>query len=230
MANVAVHESHLKYGGVTYYRGHAEEVELGSIGQKRTPITKQNYLEVKDRLPVANLRGVKSTVVEIDSTTLTQQDIGAKVSAIIPVSGVPVPTKLAADAAFKQLKASELKLVKLSIETGNIVRAINDSPAKRKLLIEWGNDARVAHQVFLVMSAATARAFDNNVDVDLSVGVDGVFSATVGGGSSSSGKTTVRYAKDSTFAYLLCSIDWDAKQKKNINKATDADDDQWGLA
>jgi hypothetical protein len=230
MANVAVHESHLKYGGVCYYRGHAEEVELGSIGEKRTPITKQNYLEVKDRLPVANLKGVKSTIVEIDTSSLSQQDFGTRISAIIPVSGVPVPVKLGVDAAFSQLKSSELKLVKFSLETGDIVRAINDSPAKRQLLIDWGNDARVAHKLFLVMAAKTAQAFDKNVGVDLSVGVDGVFSASVGGGSSSTGKTTVKYAKDSTFAYLLCSIDWDAKQKKNINKAIDADDDQWGMS
>jgi len=230
MANVAVHEAHLKYGGVCYYRGHAEEIELGSIGEKRTPILKQNYLEPKDRLPVVNLKGVKSTIVEIDSSTLSQSELGAKVSAIVPVSGVPVPVKLGADAAFKQMKTNQLKLVKFSIETGDIVRAINDSPAKRTLLIDWGNDARVAHQVFLVMDATTARAFDNNVSVELSVGVDGVFSATVGGGSSSSGKTTVKYAKDSTFAYLLCKIDWDANQKKNINKAVDCDDDQWGMS
>lgn len=230
MANVAIHESHLKYGGVCFYRGHAEEVRLLSIGEKRTPITKQNYLEAKDSLPLVNARGVKSTIVEIDSATLSQSDLGAKVSAIVPVSGVPVPVKLGADAAFKQLKANELKLVKFSLETSDVVRTINDSPAKRQLLIDWGNDARVAHQVFLVMQASTARAFDNNVAVELSVGVDGVFSATVGGSSGSSGKTTVKYAPDSTFAYLLCKIDWDANQKKNIKKALDADDDQWGLS
>ena len=230
MAHVAVHENHLTYGGVCYFRGHAEEVELGSIGEKRTPLTKQNYLEVKDHLPVAKLKGVKSTIVEIDDSSLSQSELGAKVSAIVPVSGVPVPVKLAADTAYKQLKSNDLKLVKFSLETSDVVRAINDSPAKRTLLIDWGNDARVAHQVFLVMDATTARAFDRNVSVELSVGVDGVFNATVGGGSSSSGKTTVKYAKDSTFAYLLCKVDWDANQKKNINKAVDADDDQWSLA
>ena len=89
MAHVAVHENHLTYGGVCYFRGHAEEVELGSIGEKRTPLTKQNYLEVKDHLPVAKLKGVKSTIVEIDDSSLSQSELGAKVSAIVPVSGVP---------------------------------------------------------------------------------------------------------------------------------------------
>ena len=55
MANVAVKENHLTFGGVSYFRGHAEEVEIGSIGEKRTPLTKQNYLEVKDRIPVPKI-------------------------------------------------------------------------------------------------------------------------------------------------------------------------------
>ena len=48
MPNVVVKENHLTFGGVAYFRGHAEDVEIGSIGEKRTPLTKQNYLEVKD--------------------------------------------------------------------------------------------------------------------------------------------------------------------------------------
>ena len=35
MPNVAVHENHLKFGGVAYFRGNASAVEIGSIGEKR---------------------------------------------------------------------------------------------------------------------------------------------------------------------------------------------------
>ncbi len=229
MTSVVLGEAHLKYGGVSYYRGHAEEVELLSIGEKRTPLTKQNYLEVKDRLPVGNIRGVKSTVVEIDTAKLSAGDFGAKISAIIPAGGVPIPVKLSADEASRKFKAAELKLVKISMEAADVVRAINDSPMKRNKLIDWGNDARVAHQLFLVIEAKTARAFDNNVSVEVSVGVKGVLELTVGGSKSAQGATTVTMEPGCCFAYLLAEIDWDAKMKKNINKAIDVDDDQWGL-
>ena len=229
MPSVVLGEAHLKYNGVSYYRGHAEEVELLSIGEKRTPITKQNFLEVKDRLPVANIRNVKSTVVEIDRQKVSSGDFATKVSAIIPVSGVPIPVKLTADEATKKFKADELKLVKVSMEAADVVRAINDSPAKRDKLIDWGNDARVAHQLFLVMEAETARAFDNNASVEVSVGVKGVLELTVGGSKSSKEAITVTMEEGACFAYLLAKIDWDAKQKKNINKATDVDTDQWGV-
>lgn len=229
MPSVVLGEAHLKYNGVSYYRGHAEEVELLSIGEKRTPITKQNFLEVKDRLPVDNFRNVKSTVVEIDRQKVSAGDFATKVSAIIPVSGVPIPVKLTADEASKKFKDDELKLVKISMEAADVVRAINDSPAKRNKLIDWGNDARVAHQVFLVIEAKTARAFDNNASVEVSVGVKGVLELTVGGSKSSKEAITVTMEEGACFAYLLAKIDWDAKQKKNINKATDVDTDQWGI-
>ena len=62
MSNVVVKETHLTFGGVAYYRAHAEEVEIGSIGEKRKPLFKSNYLEVKDRVLVPEL-GLNSIMI-----------------------------------------------------------------------------------------------------------------------------------------------------------------------
>ena len=51
-SRAAIKDSHLTFGGVAYFRAHAEDVELGSIGERRSLVTKENYLEVKDRIPV----------------------------------------------------------------------------------------------------------------------------------------------------------------------------------
>jgi hypothetical protein len=229
MANVTVKENHLTYGGVAYFRGHADAVHFGDIGEKRTPLTSQNYLEVKDRLPADKLDGVRATVVEIDTGTLSKAAFPLKVSAIVPVSGVPVPIQFDGEAAFTKLKAYDLKLVKFSILTNDLVDAVNRSPKKRQYLIDWGNDARIAHQVFIVMDAEVATKFDNNVAVNLAVGVEDVVQATVGGSGSASGGTTVKFADGVCFAYLLAKPEWNAKQKKNITAMTDANDDQWSL-
>jgi hypothetical protein len=37
MANAVVEDNHLKYGSPSYFRANAEEVQLGSIGEKRSP-------------------------------------------------------------------------------------------------------------------------------------------------------------------------------------------------
>lgn len=225
MANVVVAENRLTFGGVSYFRGHAEEVEIGSIGEKRTPLTKMNYLEVKDRIPVPKINVARSTVTEIDFAKTTKASFGATVAAII--KGVPV--KFSGGATFDKLRSGELKLVKFSVTTEDMKKAANAAPKALENLIEWGNDARIAHQVFIVMEATLATLFDNNVTVELSAGVSGM-EATVNGGSSASGGTKVRIAPGTGFAYLLAKIDWDAKQKKNQTKIVDLDDDQWSFS
>lgn len=224
MANVAVKENHLTFGGVKYFRGHAEEVEIGSIGEIRRPITSQNYLEVKDQIPVPKINVAKSTVVEIDFSKTSKSDFKTSVSAI--VKGVPV--KFNGATSFSKLKSGELKLVKFSVSNNDMRKAANGSPRKLNDLIAWGNDARIAHQVFVVMDAKLANSFDNNVTADLSVGVKGL-EAKVGGNGSASGKTTVQISKGTGFAYLLAKIDWDAKRKKKKSKIVDLDDDQWSF-
>jgi hypothetical protein len=226
MVNVKVAENRLVFGGVSYFRGHAEEVVIGSIGEKRTPITKQNYLEVKDRIPAGKIKVMKSTVVEIDTNNLKKTDINTKVTAIIPVSGVPVPTTLGVDAAFEKLKSAELKLVKFSVLNNDLIKACNDSPQKLQFLRQWGNDARIVSQVFIAMAAKMATKFDNNVTVNLSAGADKIVKATVGVGSSSQGETTVEIGENTCFAYLLAKIDWNAEKTEII----DLDDDQSGFS
>lgn len=230
MVNTIVKDSHLTFNGVAFFRGHSEEMLIGSIGEKRTPLSKQNYLEVKDRVPVDKIKIMKSTVVEIDTTKLKKTDVSTKISAIVPISGVPVPITLGVDAAFEKLKSAELKLVKFSVLANHMVRAVNDSPQKRRFLIDWGDDARIVHEAFFAMDAKTATKFDNNVDVNIAAGVDKVIKATVGIGGSGSGETTVEISEGTCFAYLLGRFVWDAKQKKNITKALDMNDDQWSFS
>jgi hypothetical protein len=223
MVKVVVRDNHLNFGGVNYFRGAAEEVELGSFGEKLTPIMGMNRLSVKGRIPVPKIAKAQSTVVEIDSSTTSKSAFNTAISAII--KGVPL--KINGDAAFEKLKNQELKLVKFSVLPQLMKEAANNSPAALEELINYGKDARIAHQVFVVMEAEFATKFDNDASVDLSVG-KGPLQATVGGNRASSGETTVQISKGTTFAYLLAKIDWDANLKKNKTKIMDLDDDPWG--
>lgn len=225
MANVVVAENHLTFGGIAYFRGGAENVEIGSIGEKRSPITKQNYLEVKDRIPIAKISMTRATVADIDFTKTSKSAFNTVVSAII--GGVPV--QLSGGATFDKLKSGELKLVKFTVSNNDLKNAINDLHKALHNLIEWGDNAQIATQVFNVIEAALANQFDNDVAVDLSIGVEGL-EAKVGGSGSTSGETSVQISKRTCFAYLLAKIDWDAHQKKNITKAVDLDDDQWSFS
>jgi hypothetical protein len=229
MPNIDLKPNHFTFGGKAYFRANAEDVVPGSIGEKRTPLTKENYLEVKDLIPVNKIDVIRSSVIELDTSTLSKTDIGANIKAIVPVGGVPVPATLGADDAFKKLKSSEIKLVKFSVMNNDMMKAANNSPDKIRSLIDWGNDARIAIEVFMAMDATLATKFANNASVTLSAGVDKVVKATVGVGASSSGATTVQLSNIG-FAYLLAKIDWDAHEKKNQTRIVDLDDDQWSFS
>lgn len=221
MSNVVVKETHLTFGGVAYFRAHAEEVEIGSIGEKRKPLFRHNYMEVKDRILVPEKNIVKATEAEIDFTHTKKRAFRLKASAI--VKGVPV--KLKGGALFNRLRAGELKLVKFSIANNALMKLANQSPDQLKSLIHWGDRARLAHQVFIVLEADLANEFTRNVDVGLKVGVKGL-EAELATGFATAGSTTVSLSQGTCFAYLMVKIEWDG----NKTSIVDLDDDQWGLS
>src|SRR3954447_2723673 len=56
MSDIKVTDSHLTFLGKSYFRGGAPEIEMGSYGEKKTPITKTNYLEVQGKVPATKLK------------------------------------------------------------------------------------------------------------------------------------------------------------------------------
>lgn len=221
MPNVVVKDNHLTYNGVSYFRGHAEEIELGSIGEKRTPLTKQNYLDVKDRIPPNKIGTAKSTLVDIDFRRSTSSAFSVAINAII--KGVPV--RVGASHTRSKLQSGELRMLKLSVMNNTMERAINDSPRKRDDLARWGKDARICHQVFIVMEGAIATKYGNDSSVKLSGGAEGV-KAEFSGSSSTRGSTLVTLAPGTCFAYLLLKIDWN----KGKTRVDDLDTDQWSFS
>lgn len=224
MVKVVIKDNHLNFNGVKYFRGNAEEVSVGAYGEKVSSVFTMNRLDVKGRIPTAKITNVRSTMVDVDMTQTTRSAFNTKLWAII--KGVPV--ELSADTAFGKIKDQELKLVKFSVDHNHMKNAINDSPAALKNLIDYGNDARIALQIFVAMEATFATQFDNNVAVALSAGQEGIVQASVQGNHGTSGETVVELTTPTTFAYLLAKPDWDAKQKKNKTKVTDLDTDEWG--
>ena len=222
MPKIVLTKNHFHFNGVNYYTGGAEEVVCGSIGEKITSVFEANRLSVKDAIPPGYIQGVKSTVVEFDEEKSSRNAFRATVAAI--VQGIPV--KVAGDIAFSKLTQREFKLVKFSVPNEQMKKAANASPAALQNLIRYGNDARIAHQIFFLMEGKESTHFDNDVSVSLSVG-KGVIEATVNGSHTSSQDIIITMA-NVTLAYLLAKIDWDARQDKNKTAITDLDDDPWG--
>jgi hypothetical protein len=94
--------------------------------------------------------------------------------------------------------------------------------------IQYGKDARIAHQVFIVMEAELAKSFTASTSFDVSVNA-GSIQVTGEGLVGTSGRKSVAVSNGSVFAYGMVKLDWDAHRAKNKTTIVKGTDDQWGL-
>lgn len=212
-----VHNSHLVFNGVHYFRGHAESVVIGSYGEKRTPLTQQNYLEVQSDLPAERLKVNTVTIVDIDFSRSREADIKLGLKA--------ADTGASGSAALGDLKSGKLKLVKLEMRLGDLKTVVNGLPAVLGNLKSFRADARVAHQIFVVLAATLAQTFAASGDISFTR-TGSTLKMSAAASASASGSTTVTLSSGTTFAYLLANPDWD-RGRDRIEKFTD---DQHGVA
>jgi len=220
MTDAIVKGNHLRFLGKNYFRGGAESVQLWSYGEKKSPITQTNYLEVQGRISVQKPKIRKATVITIDFDKTTEKDLLVNINVALVFNG-------ASKTAYQDMKSGKLKLVKFEVANEDILDAANASPDVLEKLIDYGNDARIVDEIFVVMNAELADSFasSNSFGVSLSVGAVKI---TAEFGAGSSGNTSITLSKGTTFAYGMLKLDWDANQKKNKTKITKVTDDQWG--
>jgi len=214
--SAVVHNSHLVFNGVRYFRGHAESVVIGSYGEKRTPLTQQNYLEVQSDLPADRLKVNTVTIADIDFSRSRDADLKIGLKA--------ADTGASGSVALSDLKTGKLKLVKLEMRLLDLKTVVNGLSAVLGNLRSYGNDARVAHQIFVVLEATLAQTFAASGDISFTR-TGSALKMSADASASASGSTTITLSSGTTFAYLLANPDWD-RGKNRIEKFTD---DQHGI-
>ncbi len=213
-------KSYLQVENVRFFTTGASSVELGSWGEKKTPLTQPNYLMVMDRVPAAKLKVRKSLDLRIDSATLTEANLGAGLS----VLGLG---KLNAGVAADKLRREEVRLIMLEVLPADMADAVNSSPKVIEGFRNVGNDGRLVHKIIVAADAKTADSFA--VAGSISAEVDaGIFKIKLGGGAGTSGGTTVSFDQ-ATVGYLLLEPKFDANQKKNWTRMVGSDDDRQSL-
>jgi len=231
MANVVVKSNHLTFGGKQYFRGGAEDVLLGSFGEKKTPLTKQNYLEVQGTIPASKLKVRSATECTIDFTNSDTFAVSHSGVAEGVIDGVPVKASVSGNASVDFGSKGHLRLVKLIVENGDMEQAVEALPPTLDTLRSFGSDARICHEVFVVMEASLAEslAASGSLTLSGSAGIEGLkISGTQTVAAGKTRTTTVTMSKGTTFAYLLLKIDWNhaGLKKTDIEKLTD---DQFSL-
>lgn len=224
MATARVKNTHLHFNGVNYFRGKSTNVIVGSYGKKMTPIGKENYLEIQGNVPAKNIAKASAQIITIDEESYSKVNFGAEVPAII--NGVK--TTFSGDAAIEKIKKSELKLVLLTVTMNQMANAVNKSSGALENLKNYGNDARIAVEIFSILSADLASTITSSGSLDISAEAQGI-RASVNGSGSGSKKTSVILPEGSCFAYLLAKAKWKMKflKKVEVERLTD---DQWGMS
>jgi hypothetical protein len=221
--DIKIRDSHLHFEGVNYFRGNASRVLLGDVGDKKTPGTQENYLDVRGNVVRKNLRIHKLTRLSLKNVQVAGADIGGGLT----IDGLGW---LSAGAVASALREDELQLVHVSVLPKDIVALVNANPKNAlEPLKACGNGGRIVHQVFAILAAKTAVTLAASARFDVTATVGGLTITGTGGVGGGAGVVT-RIDAGNSFAYLLLKPKWDANLQKNWRFVEAAGgDDQWSL-
>lgn len=227
-AELNIKDSHIRVNGIDYFRGGAENVVLGSFGEKKTPLFKINYLEHQGTLPSDKLKVREATVLDIDQASQMAISRSLKAEASGTIAGVPVTVGVDQSARIERWKKGELTLLKLVLENESIRETLNANQSLAARLKDFGKDVRIAQQVFVVVNAQLARGLtvSGSSAIKAEADIKGIKIKVDSQVAGSATKTTsLTISPGTVFAYGLVSIDWTGRSTQ-VTKVTD---DQWGL-
>lgn len=225
MAKARVKHNRLHFNGKNYFRGSSESLQLGSYGEKRTPIFGMNFLEEEGELRDLDSSNIEATVVDIDydqtrTTDFFREDSG-KIKGV-DVSGGAIFSR-------NSFQEADLKLLKLEMNHGDLEDALNSDEDAVDDLKSMGGRARVVSAIWTVISADLAERITSSGGTSSKVKLEGTGSGeqklTLNGNTN----VSVKLEEGTTFAYLLASIDWDHRRRKKRKRIVDLDTDQWSI-
>jgi hypothetical protein len=212
-----------EHNGRKYFRGNAENVEVGSFGQKKDPIGPDAYLAVQNRVKSDCLGNRVRYLgsVGVDWAKVTQADLEANGS----VKLFGLQGERAVNASYAEVKNSKFQLAGFAIDEGPLKAMLNtDADGARAFLAAEGGDGRIASEVWVVMEAQLSEHFATSAAYAVSASVAGVgLDVVAKGGSQGTEKITL--SRGSTFAYMLHKV---KKWNKHKTKVEDLEDDYKG--
>ncbi len=210
-ADVTVREDHLHCDGVDYFRGRAGAVQLGDVGERRSPAGGPGHLAVRARLPRDQLAIDRVTQVDLQGVTVRGSDIAADIT-------VAEVGSLGASTVARLLHDQTLGLIKLEAGPRAVIDAANECAGPLDALGRAGKAGRLVHQVFVIVETATARDLTQATRWSLGgADQDCVLTAIGDDGR----RSLVLLAPGATFAYLLLKPTWLGK------RIADAEGDSW---
>ena len=218
--NVDLSNNAFKYGKVKYWRGKAENVRLGSYGEKKT---NGKYLAVEAHMKAKHFE-TKVEVAgpfKINFKDFKKKTLGGKIR-YLKAGG-------SGALSWEKAKKGKLKLMKFFLTEKNLKSALNKkADGALNGLIKEGGDGRVVSEIWVVVEASFGEEIRRA----------GGFSASYNGKtlelrgrakSSSTHRNAIQLAPGTTFAYLMHKVKkWKKKKGKKVG-VDNMEDDQPGM-
>ncbi len=219
-------DHYINLEGFKYFVGGASSILFGGYGVKKTPIGpgKLNYLDQWDTIPAPKL-----AEVDVTTTTLTVEFADHKGINLFDSIKVPGLGSGRVTLSVGDFNTGKVKLMKVSPEgDSELIRQINNSPAVKQKLIDFGGGARVVESVVIAIDAKLHSEFTASLSTKGAVVVDGVM-VKAEKAANWTNEVTVDVGAGTCIGYSLGEPKWDATRDKNKTTVTELRPDQQGL-
>ncbi|MBW8172958.1 hypothetical protein K0651_07845 [Ornithinimicrobium sp. Arc0846-15] len=235
-----VRPNYYKHNNKKYFRNAAENVLLGSFGEKKSPVGGRNYLSVEGQVPshILDNYARKVTTVKENWQAATQVDLGSSSVAGFDVAGSSLSASRQTSFSLSDLRSADVELVKFVLDEGDVKRVLNQNYTRaRTAMSNEGNDARIATSVWIAMSATLARDFSVGAELEMSASADGIkITSYVEADGKAKGslmiarrvKNVITLSQGTTFAYGMHKVKtWE--QSRRRGRVMDLEDDYQGM-
>lgn len=209
MLKARLKDNHFLFKGARYFSTKAENIQLGTYGRKATPVLSPNYLDPSRRIKFNDT--MVERVEPISITIENVADFNANIAGKLKVADVN------ASVDINKLGTAELVVIKFHILPGLLQDAFNANATELNRLKNIRN-ARIANQVFVVVSAETARKVTSATELSAKT-INGT--VKISGTVDTSNDTSISFSEGTTLAYGLIKPIWDRDKRKIENMVTD---------
>ena len=214
--NIVIKGNYFKFNNYRYYRNNAEKIQLGSYGEKRTPLGGRHELIPHSRISSGNLDKYAHVHTAfsgpIDWTGYSSQNFNFGAGVQFIAAGGSVDFAHSAS----EMNSGHLELMELYIDEGPMENTLNHSGACLTFLDDEGSDGRVADVIWVVIDGDLASTVANSN----SIGVSGTYDAidlSVGGGGGGGSTVHIHLTPGQTFAYNLVKVSKWGKHHESVD-------------
>lgn len=210
MLKAKLNDRKFRFKGADYFTAKAENMELGIYGKKRASLVNPSYVHAERRLKLQNasVERVEPIKIDLEASDKVKAEINSKLKA---VDGN-------VDFNLDKISTAELIVIKLHILSGPLMDEFNKNTTALGHLKNMRN-ARIVNQVFVVVTAETARKMTASVELTAkSIAGNAV---EVSGKYDGNHTSKIKLSKGTVLAYGILKPLWNKKKTKLVSMRVD---------